>query len=291
MFRRHLVNDLFLSELTFGTMRFKFNNDSDADELLKQAINLGITTFHTSFEYETHKYFSDRFAEVKKNYPSIDFQHIVKLGEPHFDSKIFSQARFEKIIDDQLLALNTERIDIVQWLLRHTPNKDNLRIKVFEESSSLFTEIVLKLKQKGKIRSIGSHPYSKKFAERISDLEEIESWITYLNVIELEWLKLQTKPFIAIRPLAAGKLLKNTKIWQFLNKHEFFNSQTKLESLCLYPLLNPNVKSLILSIKNTNNLYSLNDVFSKTYSDLDMFNQITDFLKNEKNIKINEEID
>lgn len=291
MKRRKLLSDIDISELTFGSMRFEFDNDFEAEKLLRESIKIGINTFHTSFEYPSHNYFASIFRKVKKDFPSSHFHHIVKLGEPHFDSNIFNPKRFERIIDNQLLALNTERIDIVQWLLRHSPNTNKYRLKILEESLITFNETIKKLKKTGKIKSIGSHPYSLEFAKKVGSLNNIEYWITYLNLLEIEWQPLLDKPFIAIRPLAAGKILKNNQIWRYLKNHSYFDKKSKLESTLKFPLLHPNVKSLITSVRNLSQLNSLEKVFENTNVDLDLFNSISSFINNEKRIKINEPID
>lgn len=291
MKRRNLQNNLSISELTFGTMRFEYDNDYEAEILLKKAIDLGVTSFHTSFEYKSHNYFKEIFAKVQSFFPSKHFQHIIKLGEPHFDSKYFDASRFEKIIDKQLLELKAERIDVVQWLLRHTPNEDKFRIKILEDSIFELSELVSKLKKKGKIALFGSHPYSIKFAEKVSSFSHLDIWITYLNLIEKEWIPLLDKPFIGIRPLAAGKLMKKNDIWKYIRENDFFYGRGKLESLCLYPLLHPNVKSLIISIRNLNNLDALDKVIDKSNIDLDTFNKVTTFLSNKEDIKLEEAID
>lgn len=291
MKERKFGSNLSLSELTFGTMRFKFNNDTEAEKLIKKTIDCGINTFHSSFEYESHEYFCQIFSKVKKLYPSTNFHHIVKLGEPHFDSDYFNPKRFERIIDKQLIDLGTDRIDIVQWLLRHTPNTNKYRIKILKESFLEFNETVESLKKKGKINCIGSHPYTKEFAYKCGNLCNIECWITYLNLVEIEWYPLLKDPFLAIRPLAGGGLLKNDHIWNFLKKHDFFEDTNKLKICSTFPLLHPNVKTIITSIKNLDQLIELQNIFENTYIDLDLFNSIISFLRKNKSIKLNEPID
>lgn len=291
MKRRRLCEEINTSELTFGSMRFEFNSDSEAEKLLRESIKIGINTFHTSFEYPCHNYFASIFKKVKKDFPSVHFHHIIKLGEPHFDSNTFNPKRFERIIDEQLLALNTERIDIVQWLLRHSPNTNKYRLKILEESHLKFNETIKNLKQAGKIKSIGSHPYSLKFAKKVDSLSSMECWVTYLNLLEIEWKPLLEKPFLAIRPLAAGKIVKNNEIWGYLKKHSYFVRKSKLESTLKFPLLHPNVKTLITSIRNLNQLNSLEKVLENSYVDLDLFNSITYFIEKNEKIKIDEPID
>lgn len=290
MKKRKFSNEINISELTFGSMRFEFNSDSEAEKLIRESIIKGINTFHTSFEYPCHNYFSYIFGKVKKDFPSKHFHHIVKLGEPHFNSNIFNPKRFESIIDEQLLALNTERIDIVQWLLRHTPNTNKYRLKILEESYLRFNETVKNLKKAGKIKSLGSHPYSLEFANKVDSVSKIECWVTYLNLLEIEWERLLNKPFIAIRPLAAGKILKNNQLWGLLKKHSYFDKKNKLALAIKYPLLHPNVKTLVISIRNLEQLDSLEKALKDTSLDLNLFNSITFFLKKKK-IRINEPID
>lgn len=291
MKKRKLCNEINTSELTFGSMRFEFDSDFEAEKLLRESINIGINTFHSSFEYPCHSYFAYIFRKVKKDFPSTHFHHIVKLGEPHFDSNYFNPKRFEKIIDEQLLALNTDRIDIVQWLLRHSPNTNKYRLRILEELYPTFNETIKSLKKSGKIKSIGSHPYTLEFAKKANSLNKIECWITYLNLLEIKWKPLLDKPFIAIRPLAAGKIIKNHQIWEYLKKHNYFVKNSKLESTLKFPLLHPNVKTIITSIRNLDQLNNIEKTLKNTTVDLNLFNSICSFIKKNKNIKINEPID
>ena len=79
MKKMKLSNEINTSEITFGSMRFKFDSDSEAEKLLRAAIKAGINTFHTSFEYPCHNYFK-YFRKVKKDFPSKHFHQIMKLG-------------------------------------------------------------------------------------------------------------------------------------------------------------------------------------------------------------------
>ena len=184
----------------------------------------------------------------KVDHPAKKFQHIIKLGEPHFDSNFFCPNRFRTIIEQQLIELQTDCIDIVQWLLRHSPNEDAFRIPILKDSLASFIDITEQLKQEGKIRAIGCYPYSMTFAKEIKTRPIIDCWVTYLNLHEREIIPHLNKPIVAIRPLAAGRILNDQTLISLLQKEEFFAQYTALEMAILFPLLNPSVTSLMTSI-------------------------------------------
>ena len=110
--------DVDLSLITLGSMRFANDRltSKEAYNLLSYLIDQGVTSFHTSHEYSTHQYFTETLRRYKVDHPAKKFQHIIKLGEPHFDSNFFCPNRFRTIIEQQLIELQTDCIDIVQWL-------------------------------------------------------------------------------------------------------------------------------------------------------------------------------
>ena len=69
--KRRIVNkDLSLSEFTFSSIRLLKQNISveDAKLLIRKAIEYGIVSFHSSFEYESYDYFKAIFCDVKKDF-------------------------------------------------------------------------------------------------------------------------------------------------------------------------------------------------------------------------------
>lgn len=260
----------------------------DARLLIRKAIDYGITSFHSSFEYESYKYFKAIFCDVKKDFPNKKFEHIIKLGEPHFDSNTFNPKRFRKIVEDQIYQLKTERIDVVQWLLRHTPNEDKFRLQILEDCFEEFNLISSKLKKEGKIGIVGCYPYSQKFASEINNKKKPDCWITYFNLIQRNWKDLTSDCFLAISPFAEGVLLRSNYLSDILSKNSFMKNKTIIESSLLFPLLNPNIKTLIGSVSNLSQLLDCVNAINKSYVDQEEFEKVCYFLENNgSRIRIN----
>ena len=251
-----------LSPITLGTMRFspeRIGSKNQALSLLQYLYEQGVNTYHTSHEYDTHAFFCETFKQFKKKNYAIETTHIVKLAAPHFEETDFSPIKLEKAIDAQLQELGIEQIDIVQWLVRQKNNIDAIRIPKLIESASQISESFNKLIQSGKVRAFACFPYSLAFAEAVNKHHLVDGFIDYLNVAERQWADLlQYKTminsgFIGIRPLFAGKLLK----WVEQKEESLALLSGKkmapndlVEWALSYPLLNPQVASIILSISD-----------------------------------------
>ncbi|OIQ23511.1 aldo/keto reductase [Lacinutrix sp. MedPE-SW] len=206
-----LKANLGLSNITLGTMRFfdKSLSSNEVTSLIEEAYSIGINTHHSSSEYSSYSLYT---AALKKASCAKNVKHIVKMSAPHFEDNIFSSKLFENRVDNALKVLNIEQIDVLQWLLRSKPINDQDRLNTLFKFKDEIEDLLLKLKQKGKIKSVFSFPYSVPFAEKVEKLNEIDGIISYLNKEEQDYSKFATKkPFIAIRPFFAGALLKDSK--------------------------------------------------------------------------------
>jgi aryl-alcohol dehydrogenase-like predicted oxidoreductase len=167
-------------------------------------------TFHSSHEYPFHSYFCEALSTFRQRNPGREIIHIAKLASPHFDEVEFSRSIFKNRIDTQLKALGADRLDIVQWLVRHTPNEDTPRLVILERCQEELASITKELITLGKIGALAVFPYSEAFAEKALLLPECQGLATYLNLSELEMVPLldsmfeQGQGFITIRPLLAG---------------------------------------------------------------------------------------
>jgi len=104
--------------------------------------------------------------------------------------------------------------------------------------------VLEKLKQKGKVKSVFSFPYSVAFADAVGNLDHIDGIISYLNKEEVEYLKFAKKaPFIAIRPFFAGKLLEDSK-----------DIKKNIKSCLEYISVNKQVLTTIVGINSTQQL-------------------------------------
>ena len=86
------------------------------------------------------------------------------------------------------------------------------------------------------------------FANEIKTQSVIDCWVTYLNLHEREITPHLNKPIVAIRPLAAGRILNDQTLISLLEKEESFDQCTALEMAILFPLLNPSVTSVMTSV-------------------------------------------
>jgi aryl-alcohol dehydrogenase-like predicted oxidoreductase len=224
----------------------------DADtgrDVLAFLLDAGVDAMHSSHEYEFHDY----FCEILKSLGKKRVTHIVKLGEPHFDHAGFRPERMIKIIDDQLRALGTERIEIVQWLLRTQPMENQLRLSLFEQCRQEVAATAAKLIDQGKVGALGVFPYTPAFAAKALPTSWCRGLIDYLNPMErecvpfLDEMQARNQFCIAIRPLAAGKLLENEKFAAACDKLGVAPGE---RFALRYPLLHPAVCSVVLSISS-----------------------------------------
>ena len=291
MFNRRFFGktQIDLSPITLGTMRFsadRFQSKKQSINLLNYLYDQGIDSYHTSHEYGTHDHFCDVFRQFKKKKQGINTSHIIKLSSPHFEELDFSCSGLERKIDDQLKALSVDQIDIVQWLFRQKNNIDEIRIPKLIASAQHISETFTKLVQSGKVRAFASFPYTVPFTEIVNRHNIVEGFVDYLNVGERCWAnKLQQSDmddcgFIAIRPLLAGKVLE----WGAKEGNNFpaaLQMEIKHHGLAhwaiTYPLLNPKVTSVILSISNKYQAVVAANIVGNFLSDgnLTVFNDTT----------------
>jgi aryl-alcohol dehydrogenase-like predicted oxidoreductase len=214
MERRALgASSVDLSVLTFGSMRMEVYPAPDAhwERLLLRLVDAGATSFHSSHEYDSYARFCRVIQKVRRARPAARLQHIVKIAAPSFDETRFDAALFRARVESELTNLGTERIDVVQWLVRQTPNSDERRLAVLHESLPQFAVEWEALRAAGKVGALASYPYTPRFAEEIVQVKMCAGLTSYLNPAELEYgdlldgLAARGQGFIAIRPLVAGK--------------------------------------------------------------------------------------
>ncbi|WP_370236715.1 aldo/keto reductase [Brevundimonas sp.] len=213
--RRASVAGISLSPLTFGSMRVDRVGDADAvARLIEQALDLGVTTFHVSSEYATWPLFQDAWRKVQSDPATTRI--IAKVGVPHFGQARFDPQAFADKIDQYRDALNVDRIDVVQWLLRHDLKDEPARLAIFDNQSTDIADCVTGLKTAGTIGAMVSFPYTRGIAERALDHAACDGLALYCNPLELEMSDLfdqaaeREKAVVAIRPFAAGRLFSET---------------------------------------------------------------------------------
>lgn len=218
--------ELSLCNISLGTMRFvdKDLKEKEVLDLIERSYDMGINVHHSSYEYNSYELY---VKTLKKVSCRSKIKHISKISSPHFDEDKFSFNTLEKRVDEQLKKMDIERIDILQWLVRSQPISDIKRIKILIEQLEEINNAIDILKRKGKISLAFSFPYSKRFAEEIIKLNVVDGIISYLNKEETEYSELAKGiPFIGIRPLFGGSLLKENKessildCFKYIEEHE-----------------------------------------------------------------------
>ena len=205
-----------LSRICLGTMRLsKAGDAAEAAELLHQAIDLRITSFHCSSEYETFPLFREAWRLTTNRRQAT---MIAKVAVPHFGEDRFSVAAFRQKIDLYLDALSLERLDVVQWLLRHDLKQEEARLRILQEAAEEISGVIDALKREGKIGSCVGFPYTAPVAERLLDQNYCDGLAVYVNPLEREMDRFveaaaqRSKAVIAIRPFAAGRLFTETAL-------------------------------------------------------------------------------
>ena len=211
-----------VSPLSFGSMRIHERSLDDAawEALLREAHERGVTTLHSSSEYESYP----RFCGLVARLGGLPVQHVVKLADPHFGEAGFDAARLEARIDAYLAQLGAERIDVVQWMWRGDLKDEPGRLAAFARELPAIRAAFDALRAKGKLGAVAPFPYTAAFADLVIAGGEAgagagplcEGLAVYLNPVEHELLP-QIRAaaragmgVVAIRPLAAGRALAAT---------------------------------------------------------------------------------
>lgn len=282
-----------LSPVTFGSMRLDPQQIdlNTAIELISYLYEHGINTFHSSHEYATDPFFCQAIEQFRTQNPSVQLQHIVKIGVPHFDEAEFSSNRLVTLVENRLRALGTERIDLVQWLVRHQPNSDRHRLRILAACQEELEITWSKLQQEGKVGVLTAFPYSVPFAEAVLQLPNCKGLVTYLNLLELEMTPLleqmarQEQGYVAIRPLGGGLITSN--ILQAESTEETQKLKAIISALDIpvkdltkfaiqFPLLHPVVASVMVSVSSIEHAQEIVAAVDNLESDRHTFNSIVE---------------
>lgn len=203
------------SRIILGTMRWTDVDRSTADwaQFLEAVHALGITTLHSSSEYDTFDLLCSALAELRASQPEIRFRHVVKLADPHFGETGFDADRCEKRIEAYLTALAVDRIDDVQWMWRQRLDDDAQRIADMTEQAAAIAAARDHLVKAGKIGRLLCFPYSPAFGQAVVATGAVDGLVVYRNASERAddvAIAAATKrhlPTLIIRPFHAGALL------------------------------------------------------------------------------------
>jgi aryl-alcohol dehydrogenase-like predicted oxidoreductase len=202
-----------LSPACFGSMRM-LERGLDANAwcaLLGEARARGVSTIHSSDEYESFPLFTRVWRQLRSSTGSAPFQHIVKLAEPHFGHEGFDEGRLVERLNAYLGALDVERIDVVQWMWRGDLKDEPGRLERVAAQASAIADAFTRLKKTGKIGAVATFPYTQGFAELLLDAGWNDGFTLYINSLEPEMLPFAQRAaaagsgIIALRPLAAGR--------------------------------------------------------------------------------------
>lgn len=255
-----------LSPVIFGSMRLDPSKIEleRAIELVSYLYSRGVDTFHSSHEYDTDAFFCRAIQQFRQQHPEAEIKHIVKIGVPHFGDSEFSSAKLIALVENRLRDLNTERIDLVQWLVRHQPNEDRYRLPILAACQQELQKTWSRLQQEGKVGALAAFPYSVPFAEAVLQLPSCWGLVTYLNYLELEMAPLldvmaaNGQGYVAIRPLGGGLITGDSdlaavpkqqrlqKIMAALN----LRASELVKSAVRFPLLHPAVTSVMVSVSS-----------------------------------------
>lgn len=205
--------DLEVSVLCYGPMRLAQGHDDPLlpvyTRAMQSAIDRGINFIHSSYEYGVRWMMHD----VLKSHPERhSLLHVIKAPVPDWDDEGFHADKFERIVDDALRDLCTDRIAMVQWMWRCRPHDESTRLpllaKVQDELFSAFES----LRSKGKVGHLGCFPYFPQSAASAMAHSAQKAMIAYYNPLEMEMspiidtLSEDRRSFLAIRPLYEGVL-------------------------------------------------------------------------------------
>lgn len=184
-----------------------------AARLIDHALDLGITSFHCSSEYETFPLFEEAWRR-RRNRGAASV--IAKVAVPHFGEPRFCARTFREKVDFYLKALSLERLEVVQWLLRYELREEAARQRILTESEEEISALVEELKRSGKIAALVSFPYTQGIAEAVLGMDFCDGLAVYVNPLEREMdSMIQSadslgKGVVAIRPYAAGRVFSET---------------------------------------------------------------------------------
>ncbi len=246
-----------ISQISYGTMRLR-GTTAEAAQLLHDLAERGITTHHSSAEYDSHGLYLAALKAAR-----IRAEHIVKLSSPSFDTDRFDCSNIKRAVHEELSTLGTDRLASVQWLFR-TPDAQDLsgrQAALADQTEAIqacFAEMILT----GDIADVSVFGYHPDFAKAALDVLPTSTMCDYLNLSETQNVPLLDRldSFLAIRPLAGGGLIEG-------------RSPEELAHALRWPLLHPKVSTIILSVNSPAHVEAAIAAAGSVMPDRDLFNQ------------------
>ncbi len=250
--------DLRFSALTFGAYRFASKDPADTEAVstgkraLAAALDAGINTIHSSFEYGTRWVLDDVLGERPERH---QLNHIIKVPSPDYEDASFSEKQFRETIETALRELHTDRITIVQHLQRGVPKPiiynsrgDVDRLANFDAVTDDLLSTFDKLKDEGKVGHLYTFTHTQAFADRAIASRRFEGMVEFFNVIENDMLdrfptmREQGMGFFAMRPFLQGMLTDRRADSARLENDEHFGKQEWVPHLKRLSRIEPLVK-------------------------------------------------
>lgn len=267
------LRDNKISLLGFGCMRFPVLengkiNEAEAENMIDKAIKAGVNYIDTAYPY--HNGESEPFVgKVLDKYERSSYYLATKL--PMW--KVESVDDAINIFNEQLKRLNKEYVD---YYLFHALNKGTWdKVKKLD-----LINVFLKLKEEGKIKNLGFsfHDSYEVFEEIINyhDWDFCQIQFNYMDTNEQAGLKgyeLTEKkgiPLVIMEPIKGGALAKLPK--EIMDEFNKVNSKWSAASWAL---------RYVASFKNVMCILSGMSTMEQVIDNLDTFNTITSFNKNE----------
>ena len=183
--RRILGTDLEVSPICFGMMygsesRRKPELKADA---LRCGLEAGINFIHSCQEYDTWPV----LAEVLDNWPQArQLTHAIKMIFPEDeDENRFYPDKFRQRVEDHLVALRTDRIDILQYQWRVAPGTDLEPLELFRSVAEEMVATFQRLRDEGKAGYLMVFP-SASCKMEVIDSGHFSGMISVCNLARLD---------------------------------------------------------------------------------------------------------
>lgn len=244
--RRLGCSAVVLPAITLGTMRLA-NRGADVgsvSRLFAHAAELGVDTLHTSREYKSFPL----VVEAARRLRGRAMRHVVKLADPHFGESRFDTRRFLRRFDDYLRLLETDRIEVVQWMCRAYADDLPRRRLAMRSALDGLPEAVRSLHEAGKLGALVAFPYRGEDVDDLLPYSWCDGFALYLNAAELDYvprldgIATQGRGVLALRPFHGGALLA---------------APGDIEAHLRLALSHPAVASAIVSTSSTDHLSQL----------------------------------
>lgn len=184
--RRILGTELEVSPTCFGMMygsqsRKKHELKRDA---LRRGLESGINFIHSCVEYGTWPV----LAEVLDSWPQAgQLTHAIKMIFPEDeDENRFYPEKFRQRVEDHLVALRTDRIDLLQYQWRGAPGTDIEPLELFRSVVNEMVATFQRLRDEGKAGDLMVFP-SGSCKMEVIDSGHFSGMISVCNLARLDY--------------------------------------------------------------------------------------------------------